>query len=276
MIRFPNAKINLGLYITSKREDGYHNIETCFYPIPLYDILEVVRQPNSQNEDCSIHIYGLPVQGNADDNLCVKAYHLLKKDFPAMPSVEMHLYKNIPMGAGLGGGSADGAFMLSTLNEKFLLGIDDDTLCKYALQLGSDCPFFIINKPCIAKGRGELMKPVALNLSGYYLLIVNPGIHVSTATAFSAIQPVMPDKSLHEIISMPVKEWKNFLENDFEKNVFTTYPQIKNIKQKMYDAGVVYASMTGTGSTVYGLFEKEINKPEDIFEKEYMVKQIQM
>lgn len=274
MISFPNAKINLGLYITSKRGDGYHNIETIFYPAPIYDMLELVRRSTAQQDDCIIHLYGLPVHGNTADNLCVKAYHLLKKDFPLLPPVDVHLYKNIPMGAGLGGGSADGACMLSLLNEKFLLNIDEETLCRYALQLGSDCPFFIINKPCIAKGRGEIMEPIALNLQGYYLMLVNPSIHISTAQAFSSIQPAMPEKNIHDIISMPISAWKDILINDFEKSVFTLHPQIAGIKQQLYNAGAVYASMTGTGSTVYGLFEKKIDKPETLFPDSYFVKMI--
>ncbi len=251
MVVFPNCKINLGLNITGKRPDGYHNLETIFYPILLKDILEAV-----QAEKLTFQSSGLTIDGNAEDNLCIKAWHLLKNDLPDLPTVQIYLHKIIPMGAGLGGGSADGAFMLSLLNQKFNLQLNDEQLINYALQLGSDCPFFILNKPVFATGRGEIMTPVTVDLSEYKFLIVNPGIHISTKEAFSNLIPVVPTKSVNEIVKQPVISWKDELVNDFEKPLFKLYPEIEALKQSMYNAGSIYTSMSGSGSTVFGLFPK--------------------
>jgi len=250
MVVFPNCKINLGLNITRKRTDGYHDLETVFYPIGLKDALEIIR-----SDEQSFTITGLPVDGNDEDNLCSKAYRLLKKDFPDLPPVSVHLHKAIPMGAGLGGGSADGAFMLLLLNKKFQLQLSEEQLINYALQLGSDCPFFIINKPSFATGRGENMVAVDLDLSAYKIVLVNPGIHVSTKEAFSKLTPSIPPKSIQQIIEQPLSTWKDELMNDFESSVFALYPQIEEIKNRLCKAGALYASMTGTGSTVFGIFE---------------------
>ncbi|WP_420318132.1 4-(cytidine 5'-diphospho)-2-C-methyl-D-erythritol kinase [Ekhidna sp.] len=252
MITFPNAKINLGLNIVSKREDGYHNIESCFYPIPWYDCLEIIEAASF-----SLYSYGLEIPGDSDANLCVKAYELLKKDFD-IPSIEIHLLKNIPMGAGLGGGSADGAFTLKMLNEIFRLELPNQELKEYALQLGSDCPYFIENKPAIARGRGEVLKEIGLDLKGYYLAIHNPGIHISTKEAYAGVNPGSVDTSIPEIIKTPIEQWKNGLKNDFEASIFPNHSEIEQLKKEMYDAGSVYASMTGSGSTVYGLFENPL------------------
>ena len=252
MVVFPNCKINLGLNITGKRTDGYHNLETVFYPIFLKDILEAV-----QSESLSFQSSGLTIDGIAEDNLCIKAWHLLKSDFPDLPTVQIYLHKIIPMGAGLGGGSADGAFMLSLLNKKFNLLLTEEQLINYALQLGSDCPFFILNKPVFATGRGEIMTPVTLDLSGYKFLIVNPGIHISTKEAFSNLTPTVQTKSVHEIIQQPVTSWKDELVNDFEKPLLKLYPEIEAVKYSMYNAGAIYSSMSGSGSTVFGLFPND-------------------
>lgn len=252
MISFPNCKINLGLHILNKREDGFHNLETFFYPLPLRDALEIIKA-----EKTVFTSSGLPVPGNADDNICLKAYYLLKKYFAALPPVKIHLHKTIPVGAGLGGGSADGAFTLTLLNKKFNLELSIDQLINYALKLGSDCPFFIVNKPCIATGRGEILEPLSIDLSAYKFLIVNPGIHVNTGWAFSQITPVFPEKSIAAIITQPVETWKKELKNDFEESVFKNHPEIKSIKEELYNQGAVYASMSGSGSTVYGIFKKE-------------------
>lgn len=251
MISFPNCKINLGLNIVGKRSDGYHNLETVFYPLQLNDALEII-----QHTGVSFTSSGLTIEGNSEDNLCVKAYHLLKKDFPELPAVQIHLHKAIPMGAGLGGGSADGAFMLQLLHKKFQLNLTEKQLIDYALQLGSDCPFFIINKPCFATGRGEVLEPVDLDLSQYKLVLVNPGIHISTKEAFANLNPVQPAVSIRQIIAKPLIEWKKLLINDFEQSIFKAHPAIKNIKDQLYSAGALYASMTGTGSTVYGIFDR--------------------
>ena len=287
MIVFPNCKINLGLHILNKREDGYHNLETVFYPVQLRDALEVVRRDDGrQSTDDSHHSLltthessitfsstGLPIAGDPETNLCIKAYRLLKKDFPALPPVQMHLHKAIPMGAGLGGGSADGAFALKLLNDKFQLGLSTQQLIDYALQLGSDCPFFILNKPCFATGRGELLEPVELDLSAYHFAIVNPGIHVNTGWAFAQLningsgRSERPDPK--SIIQQPIETWKDQLINDFEEPVSKAHPEIATIKQQLYDAGAVYASMTGSGSTVFGIFE---NNPELKFPENYLYK----
>lgn len=250
MVLFPNAKINLGLNVIRKRPDGYHDLETVFYPVNLKDALEVIP-----SAEMAFHLSGLLVNGNVNDNLCLKAYQLLKKSFPHLPSVNIHLHKSIPMGAGLGGGSADGACMLAMLNDKFRLHLTQQQLIDYALQLGSDCPFFIINKPCFACGRGENLLPVEVDLSAYKIVLINPGIHVSTKEAFSTLTPKIPEKSIRQIISQHISTWKNELANDFERNVFKLFPEIKEIKNNLYDAGAIYASMTGSGSTVFGIFE---------------------
>jgi 4-diphosphocytidyl-2-C-methyl-D-erythritol kinase len=256
VIVFPNCKINLGLNILRKRNDGYHDLETIFYPIPLYDVLEIISVPG-EDPSLSFTTSGSTIEGNSDTNICVKAYQLIKRNHPALPPAKIHLHKAIPTGAGLGGGSADAAFTLKILNEKFGIQLTTDQLIGYALQLGSDCPFFIINKPAFAEGRGEIMEPIAVDLSAYKFMIVNPGIHINTAKAFSGINPALPAKSLKEIIQQPIATWKNELVNDFERSVFIQYPEIKAIKNKLYENGAVYASMSGSGSTVYGIFKKD-------------------
>jgi len=262
MVLFPNAKINLGLNVVQKRPDGYHDLETVFYPVNLKDALEVIESSES-----SFHLSGLPVNGNTDDNLCLKAYKLLKKHFPDLPCVTIYLHKAIPMGAGLGGGSANGAFMLSILNDKFQLHLTQQQLINFALQLGSDCPFFIINKPCFATGRGENLLSAEVDLSAYKIILVNPGIHISTKAAFSDLIPGIPEKSIRQIISQPISTWKNELVNDFEMNVFKLFPQIKEIKNNLYNAGAIYASMTGSGSTIFGIFEANVHLNFSFHEK---------
>jgi 4-diphosphocytidyl-2-C-methyl-D-erythritol kinase len=242
-----------------KRSDGFHDIETVFYPVGLRDVLELVKQEaGSQKTDAEIKNYGLKVEGKASDNLCIKAHQLLKKDFPDLPPVQIHLLKNIPMGAGLGGGSADGACMLQLLSDKFHLNLSTGQLISYALLLGSDCPFFITNQPCHATGRGEIITPINLDLSAYQVVLVFPGIYVNTGWAFSQIQLSKTDiTSLKQIVQQPVNNWKQELVNDFETPVFDKYPEIKMIKETLYQQGAVYAAMSGSGSTVFGLFEKE-------------------
>ena len=255
MIVFPNCKINLGLTILRKREDGFHDLETVFYPIHFTDALEVIT--NTRSEAVAEFVMtGLKIDGPATDNLCVKAYQLLKKDIPQLPAVKIHLHKTIPTGAGLGGGSADAAFMLKLLNEKFHLNLSTSQLINYALQLGSDCPFFILNKPCFATGRGEKLEEIQLDLSAYQVVLINPRIHINTAWAFSQINPSLPEKPVKEIISQPISSWKDELKNDFEEAVFTAHPQVKMIKEDLYNQGAVYASMSGSGSTVFGIFHK--------------------
>lgn len=253
MLRFPNAKINIGLFITEKRTDGYHNLETIFYPVAVKDGLEIIA-----SGDESVHLTGLKVEGNAEGNLVWKAYQLLKKDFSQLVTpLEMHLHKVIPMGAGLGGGSADGAFMLTMLNDFFQLHIPQQQLESYALQLGSDCPFFIRNKPVFAKGRGEQMEAVNLNLDDYTIQLICPKLHISTANAFKGIVPQPAFFNLKEIEGIAVQDWKQCISNDFEKTLFPHYPALAQIKNQLYEQGAIYASLSGTGATVYGIFEKD-------------------
>lgn len=254
MIVYPNCKINLGLHILRKRADGYHDLETVFYPVQLTDILELIPARNSTDQPVNYSQSGRLIDGAPSDNLCVKAWQLLKKDFVDLPPVSLHLHKVIPTGAGLGGGSADAAFTLRLLNDYFKLDIPAPRLQEYALQLGSDCPFFLFNKPCFATGRGEILEPIQTDLSGYTLVIINPGIHVSTAKAFAGVRPSQPEKSIKEIIAQPVSSWADELINDFEKPVFAAYPELAYIKDELYRSGAAFASMSGSGSTVYGLF----------------------
>lgn len=276
MILFPNCKINIGLNITSKRADGYHNIATVFYPLNWYDAVELIPLPNNTALSASVHFTqsGLSIPGKETDNICLKAYLLLKKDFPGIHPVNMHLHKTIPTGAGLGGGSANGAFTLVLINEKFNLNLRAEQLSAYALKLGSDCPFFIINKPCYATGRGEQTEQLPLDLSAYSFLIVHPGIHIQTARAFSKLTPVQPAKPVKSIVQQPIETWRNELVNDFELPVFHEYPQVEDVKKTLYVNGALYASLTGSGSAVYGIFSK--NKvPELKWDKNYTQKIIQ-
>jgi 4-diphosphocytidyl-2-C-methyl-D-erythritol kinase len=253
LIVFPNCKINLGLNILRKREDGFHDLETFFLPVNLCDALEIVPSKNKTN----LTTTGFAA-GNSEDNLSVKAYHLIKKDYPSLPEVQIHLHKAIPLGAGLGGGSADAAFTLKLINDKFHLNIPEKKLFDYASQLGSDCAFFLLNKPAFAKGRGEILNQKTLSLKEYKIVLVNPGIHISTAEAFKNVRPSIPVKKIEKIIFQPVETWKHELSNDFEKYVFEAYPDIAQIKEDLYKSGAVYAAMSGSGSTVFGLFENDI------------------
>ncbi len=250
MISFPNAKINIGLYITEKRSDGFHNLETVFFPVGWSDALEIATSDEVQFSSGGIHISGDP-----ESNLVMKAYRLLKRDF-SLPALKIHLHKQIPFGAGLGGGSADGAFMLSLLNKQFELNLSGEELEQYAAQLGSDCPFFIRNKPVFASGRGEIMELIELSLNGMFILLVKPPVEVATAKAFQFVVPANPEISLKTLIQLPVQEWKDKITNQFEPSVFQQYPEIADVKQSMYDFGAAYASMSGSGSCVFGLFYK--------------------
>lgn len=255
MISFPNAKINLGLHITAKRKDGYHDIETCMVPIPLFDALEMIL-----DKKATWNSSGLEIPGDPKENLILKAEKLMKKDFPALPNLNIHLHKNIPMGAGLGGGSADGAFALKLMNNLFDLHLDDFFLEEYAAELGSDCPFFIDNTPKIARGRGEILEPIDLSLKGTYLVLINPGIHVGTKEAYAGVTPAPPKVKLEEVLA-DRSRWKAELVNDFEPSIFQNHPQIAEIKEKLYGAGAFYSAMSGSGSSVFGLFEE---KPKDM------------
>ncbi len=256
MIVQPNAKINIGLNITEKRDDGYHNIETIFYPIPLVDKLEI--KEITDNRKTTLHSGKNLLEVSMTDNLVYKAYDLLKEKY-RLPELEIILEKNIPTGAGLGGGSSDASFMLKTLNEKFSLNISNKELEKYASKLGADCPFFIENKPQYATGIGNIFSPISLSLKGYYLILIKPNIHVSTQEAYQSIVPSKSKYSLIEMIKEPISEWKNFIKNDFETSIFPKYPEIEEIKTKLYKNGAFYASMSGSGSSVYGIFHEKKN-----------------
>lgn len=253
MICFPNCKINLGLNITSKRTDGYHNIETVFYPVPLTDVLEVVK--SEKNE---FSTSGDTIAGKPEDNLCLAADAAVKKRYN-IGSVKIHLHKVIPSGAGLGGGSSDAAFMIKLLDEEFKLGMTKIELHTMASELGSDCAFFIENKPVFAQGRGNEFEDHPLDLSGYHLMLVKPAYGVPTAQAYSCVIPAPSKESLKNIRKDNIHNWKNFVKNDFENSVFAKFPELSAIKQQLYDMGALYASMSGSGSCMYGLFEKEIN-----------------
>jgi len=251
LLSFPNAKINLGLFITRKRRDGFHDLESVFYPVPWRDALEVIEADKTKFTSS-----GLDIPGDPNDNLVMKAYQLLRKDFQLDP-VQIHLHKIIPMGAGLGGGSADAAFALKMVNELFQLYLEDSFLEDYAAQLGSDCPFFIGNRPVLATGRGTEFTDIDLDLSGKYLVLVNPGIHVGTKEAYANVKPQEAPIHLKEVVeSQPLADWKNQVHNDFEDSIFPNHPAIAQLKETLYGAGAAYAAMTGSGSTVLGLFEE--------------------
>jgi 4-diphosphocytidyl-2-C-methyl-D-erythritol kinase len=254
MLVFPGCKINIGLRVVSRRDDGYHNLETVFYPVPVYDALEALPNRRSPNDEWTQT--GLPIAGDPANNLCLRALALLRQELPpnTIPALRMHLHKAIPMGAGLGGGSADGAYMLRLLNEQFGLALPRQRLLNLALELGSDCPFFIDPQPCFAWGRGELMEPLPLQLSGYELVLVNPGIHINTGWAFRQIKPEQPATPLAELVQLPVAEWRQQVINDFEAPVAAAYPPVSQILEQLYAQGAVYAAMSGSGSTCYGLF----------------------
>ncbi|HEV9037449.1 MAG TPA: 4-(cytidine 5'-diphospho)-2-C-methyl-D-erythritol kinase [Puia sp.] len=253
MLFFPNCKINLGLKILRRRDDGFHDLETAFYPLPLKDVLEIVRT----TDETRFSSYGNPIPGDPGSNLCLKAWDLLRNDFPTLPPIHIHLYKNIPIGAGLGGGSSDGASTLIVLNRQFQLGLTQQQLLDYAARLGSDCPFFILNKPCLGTGRGHLLQPLSLDLSGYSFALIDPGIHISTAQAFSLCTPCENNTPLATILSHPVSDWREALINDFEEPIFRLHPHLREIKDSLYDSGALYASLTGSGSSFFGIFTKD-------------------
>lgn len=259
MICFPNAKINIGLNIIEKRSDNFHNIESVFYPVGLCDILELVENKDTEKttkERILFHTSGIPIPDETANNLCVHAYKLISGDYP-LPPIKAHLHKIIPIGAGLGGGSADAAFFIKLLNEVFDMGIAHEKMKHYANQLGSDCSFFINNQPAFVQGKGEIHKHIEPDLKGYDFVLIYPYIHINTAQAYSNVTPRKPEYSLEELIlKLPVEEWKKFIRNDFEASVFPKFPQLEKIKEQLYLSGALYASMSGSGSTVYGIFKE--------------------
>jgi 4-diphosphocytidyl-2-C-methyl-D-erythritol kinase len=250
MIIFPNAKINIGLNITARRTDGYHNLETVFYPIKIHDALEIITA-----DELHFEASGLGIPGRVEDNLCLKGYHLIKKDHDITP-VNIHLHKHIPIGAGLGGGSADAAFFIKLLNRHFKLQLSVEQQTDYARQLGSDCAFFIENKPVFAYEKGDRFESISIDLTKYSIALVMPPAHVSTSEAFRGIKPMPVNRSLKELITLPVEDWKNYIRNDFEESIFRSQPLIRGIKADLYASGAIYASMSGSGASVFGIFEK--------------------
>jgi len=250
MITFPNCKINLGLWVTQRRPDGYHNIQTVMMPVPWCDILEIVPAGASET---SLAVTGTPIATPVRENLCYKAWQVMADKYTISP-VSIHLHKAIPAGAGLGGGSSDASFALRMLNTMFHLNLDNEILRSLAVQLGMDCPFFIENVPALSTGRGEFLKPVSLHLEGYFLVIVKPPLHVSTAAAFLGTKPQYRENSIDEVINLPLENWKKELHNDFEDTVFDLYPDIQDIRNMMYRQGAIYAAMSGSGSAVFGVF----------------------
>lgn len=269
MINFPCAKINLGLNVTSRREDGYHNLETVFYPIPLTDALEIKLMSDKfpSEQACDLKVTGNVVDCNDSDNLVVKAYNLLAADF-TIPRIHAHLYKQIPSQAGLGGGSSDAAYMIRLLDERFRLNIGNAEMERYAAKLGADCAFFISAEPSFATGIGNILEPaegVQEALDGCYIAIVKPNVMVSTREAYANIKPQQPQKSCKIIVRQPIETWKNELTNDFEKSVFALYPELSDIKSKLYSMGAVYAQMSGSGSALFGIFKSKPVGIQEVF-----------
>jgi len=264
MIAYPNAKVNLGLHVVSKRLDGYHNLETVFLPIPLTDCLEIV-EAGSMGFSSS----GLVLDCKAEDNLCLRAFAQLQKYLPGVPNAKIHLHKHVPFGAGLGGGSSDAAFVVMLANKLWGLGLSSDEMADIVAPVGADCPFFIYNRPMFAEGIGNEFSVIDINLKGFWILLVKPAVEVTTAQAYKGIVPCVSLNDIRKAVSLPVADWKNVLLNDFEKTVFPIFPQIRKIKESLYDLGADYASMTGSGSAVFGLFSE---KPDalDCFEDSFV------
>ena len=281
MISFPNAKINIGLNVVSVRPDGYHDIETVFYPVNVQDVLEInvkramrssrpilwrmtERGQYYEDDTCSITLKGNLLPGSPSDNLVVRAYRMLLEDFD-LPPIDIMLYKHIPSGAGLGGGSSDCAHIIMLLNRRFGLRMTASCMERYAARLGADCAFFIRNRPVLATGIGDVMSPVRLSLKGYSVLLVKPAIEVSTKEAYSLVVPGRPEVALSDAIELPVSQWRDVIVNDFEKSIFALHPEIGELKRRMYETGAVYAAMSGSGSTVYGIFSEPLEEPESLF-----------
>lgn len=265
MIVYPNAKINIGLNVVEKRQDGYHNLESVFYPIDIQDALEISAiESDAPEKGYNLKVMGTVLDGTPDDNLVVKAYKMIRSDFD-LPPVSIGLYKHIPTGAGLGGGSSDAAFMIKTLNERFNLGLSAESMEEYCGRLGADCAFFVKNKAVFATGIGNEFHPIDFSLKGKKIVLVKPDIFVSTKDAYSLVKPQKPVTSLPELLSRPIECWKDTIVNDFEKSVFAKYPEIAAIKDLMYDIGAKYASMSGSGSSVFGIFDENVENVGDIF-----------
>lgn len=261
MIIFPIAKVNLGLNVVERRPDGYHNLQTVFYPVGIQDALEIfpMAEDFPSEVDCDIKVSNIPIEGDEQRNLVVRAYQLLKQDFPNLPRLHVHLYKGIPTQAGMGGGSSDASAMLRLLNTSFQLNLSDEKLISYASKLGADCAIFILNRPAYAEGIGEKLYPMDIDLSGWYMAVVRPDIPVPTKEAFARIKPHFPQKCCRDIVMQPVETWKEELVNDFEESVFALHPKLAAIKERLYQLGATYAAMSGSGSALFGLFRQPID-----------------
>ena len=267
MINFPIAKINLGLNVVEKRPDGYHNLETVFYPVPIKDALEVTTMDDlfPSDADCDLKVTNIHIEGDEQKNLVVRAYRLLKEDFPTLPRCHAHLWKGIPTQAGMGGGSSDCAYMILLLNDMFQLGLSKQQMMDYAARLGADCAFFVKSRPCYAEGIGERLEDISLDLSEWYIGVVRPDIPVPTKEAFARIRPHYPKKNCREVVMQPVETWKEGLINDFEESVFTVHPGLAEVKQQLYNMGATYAAMSGSGSALFGLFKENPDRLSQVF-----------
>ena len=259
MITFPVAKINLGLNVVEKRADGYHNLQTVFYPVPIMDALEIVPMSDGfpSDVDCDLKVTNITIDGDEQRNLVVRAYQLLKADYPNLPRVHAHLWKGIPTQAGMGGGSSDCGYMIRLLNETFDMGLSSEQMQQYAARLGADCAFFIESRACYAEGIGERLQPIDLDLSGWHIGVVRPDIPVPTKEAFSRIHPHYPALNCRDVVKQPVETWRDRLTNDFEESVFVLHPEIGAVKEQLYKMGATYAAMSGSGSALFGLFKDE-------------------
>lgn len=268
---FPNAKINIGLYVVERRPDGYHNLQTVFYPIPLHDNLQV-RPLEKSDEPYLLQMAGNAIEGNPADNLIIKVYNSLKADFN-LPQLDIYLYKRIPTGAGLGGGSSDAAYMMKVLNDAFSLKMTEEEMERRVAKMGADCAFFIKEQPAYATGIGDVLTPINLSLKGKTLLLVKPSTFVSTKEAYGGVVPQMPEHDLLEALASPIETWKETVKNDFERSVFKHHPEIAAIKETLYNMGAIYASMSGSGSTVFGIFPHEVEEAARVFKDCFVFQQ---
>ena len=271
MLLLPNCKINIGLNVVNRRKDGYHDLETLFYPVPLRDNLEITLPKDAADADggCSLSLGGFPVEGDADRNLVVRVYKSMQEEFH-LPAVDVFLRKNIPMGAGLGGGSSDAAFMMKGLNEMFGRGLDEAEMERRMAGFGADCAFFIRNKAAYATGIGDVLEPHPLSLKNLYIVLVKPDVFVSTKEAYAQIRPQKPQVPLLEALKQPIERWRDTVVNDFEASVFPSHPELPAVKQTLYDMGALYAAMSGSGSTIYGLFNRPVPEAEKVFAKHFV------
>lgn len=271
MLLLPNCKINIGLNIVARRPDGYHDLETVFYPIPLRDNLEF-KEITDSDEPYRLVTGGVPIEGKAEDNLIVKVYLSLKEEFH-LPALELFLYKHIPMGAGLGGGSSDAAAMMTGLNEAYSLGMSHEEMEQRMARFGADCAFFVRNRPAYATGIGNILSPVSLSLKGKYIVLVKPDTFVSTKEAYAHVVPQPADCPLPEALAQPIESWRLSVRNDFEASVFPQHPELAAVKQTLYDMGALYAAMSGSGSTLFGIFDRPTPEAENVFEKHFVFMQ---